>query len=56
MKDSSHYISHFPRDLHSEKGLSLREGKFDVQASGVTLDLDGDDETTFRRVNAVKKW
>ena len=55
MKSSDHYINYMPRDVHSEKGLSLADG-FDKQASSAVLDLDGDDEQTLRKPRPKVQW
>ena len=44
-----------PRDVHSEKGLSLA-ASFDKQASGAVLDLDGDDEAALRKPRPKVQW
>ena len=35
--------------------LSLASS-FDQQASGATLDLDGDEESSQRKMNNIKRW
>ena len=55
VKSSEHYISYLPRDVHSEKGLSIASS-FDQQASGAVLDLDGDDETAFQKPRQKMQW
>ena len=54
-KNSEHYIKYAPKDLHSEKGLSLADN-FDQQVSGAVLDLEGDDEATMKKSKTSVKW
>ncbi len=55
MKSSEHYISYTPRDVHSEKGLSVADS-FDKQANSAVLDLDGDDERTLCKPQTKVQW
>ncbi|XP_059214653.1 ATP-dependent RNA helicase DDX54 [Centropristis striata] len=57
-KDEEFYIPYRPKDLHSERGLSLGgEGTaFEQQASSAVLDLMGDEGARLNQHKNIMKW
>ena len=54
---AEHYIEYTPRDVHSERGLSLANS-FDKQANNAILDLDGDEggAPVINKPRKTKQW
>ncbi len=55
-RDPEHYLNYAPRDLHSEKGLSLGSGSFHLNADSAVLDMEADEQVTRGKSRNSMKW